>query len=72
VGPGNHVLEGSPDPPVGRDNFEEQRMVICGKMTEQIETVWIVGSDGSRNHVLDGVQIDDGTGNFKGETGGPL
>jgi len=59
VGPGNHVLEGSPDPPVGRD-FQEQRMVLCGKMTEQIETVWIVGSDGSRNHVLDGVQICDG------------
>jgi len=22
VGPGNHVLDGSPDPPMGRGNFE--------------------------------------------------
>jgi len=23
VGPGNHVLDGVPDPPMGRGNFEE-------------------------------------------------
>ena len=27
VGPGNHVLEGSPDPPMGRRNFEGEKGV---------------------------------------------
>jgi len=25
VGPGNHVLDGGPDPPVGRGNFEGKK-----------------------------------------------
>jgi len=27
MGPGNHVFDGSPDPPMGRDNFERKRGV---------------------------------------------
>jgi len=28
VGPGNHVLDGSPDLPMGRGNFERERGVL--------------------------------------------
>jgi len=36
VGPGNHVLDGGPDPPMGRGNFEAGRGVkyrtLCGHL----------------------------------------
>ena len=62
VGP--RVLDGGPDPPMGRDNFEGEghpivkywdTAVPCAKMAEPIERpfrlwAWM----GRRNHVLDG------------------
>ena len=52
VGPGKHVLDGGPDPPMGRGNFER---VVYAKMAEPIEMplglrTWV----GLGNHVLDG------------------
>ena len=45
--PGNHVLDGGPDPPIGRGNFEGKKgfpivkyrdiAVICAKTAEPIE-----------------------------------
>ena len=29
VGPGNHVLDGGPDPPMGRGNFEREGASRC-------------------------------------------
>jgi len=66
VGPGNHVLDGGPDPPMGRGNCEGKwashskvgghSAVICAKPAETIEMPfglwpWIMGL---RNRVLDG------------------
>ena len=65
VGPGNHVLDGGPDLPMGRGNFFGERAshckvwgystVICTKTAEPIELsfglwAWMC----PRNHVLDG------------------
>ena len=48
VGPRNHVLDGGPDPAMGRGNFEGEKgrrivqygdtAVICAKTAEPIET----------------------------------
>ena len=56
VGPGNHVLDGSSDPPLGRGNFEGEgasqckvqgySVVICAKSGRtNRDTVQVVGLD---------------------------
>ena len=68
VGSANYVLDGGPDLPIGRGNFEGERAshcevyghsaVICAKMAEPIEMPFSLWAPmGPRNHVLDGVQI---------------
>jgi len=65
VGPGNHVLDGGPDPPIGRGNFEGKKgfpivkyrdiAVICAKTAEPIEMPFgLWARIGPRNHVLHG------------------
>jgi len=64
VGPRNHVLDGGPDPPMGRGNFEGERcplvknrdtVVPCANTAEPIETPFgLLAQMGRRNHVLDG------------------
>jgi len=67
MGPGNYVLDGVPDPPIGRRNFEREgashckvyghSAVICAKTAEPIEMPFgLCARMGSRNRVLDGVQ----------------
>jgi len=67
VGPGNHALDGGPDPPMGRGNFEAGKWrsivryrdtaVICAKMAEQIEMLFGLWAQmRPRNQVLDGVK----------------
>ena len=65
VGPGNHVLDGVPDPPMGRGKFlgengrpivkyTDSSTVVCAKTAEPIGmsfTLWVWM--GRRNHVLD-------------------
>jgi len=64
VGPRNHVLDGSPDPPMGRGNFEGEKgppivkyrdsVVPCTKTAEPIEMPFgLWARMGRRNHVLD-------------------
>jgi len=74
VGPGNHVLDGGPDTPMGKGNFEGERgvplqsghyAVICAKTAEPIEMPFgLWARMGPRNHVLDGFQIHRGKGQF--------
>jgi len=59
LGLGNHVLDGGPDPPMGRGNIEggkgrpivkyRNTAVICVKKgrTDR-DAVWVVGSDGPK------------------------
>jgi len=65
VGPGNHVLDGGPDPPMGRGKFlgENGRpivkyrdtTVVCAKTAEPIGIPFgLWGGMGRRNHMLDG------------------
>ena len=55
VGRRKHVLDGGPDPPMGRGNSEGGRSVICAKTAEPIEMPFgLWAAIGRRNHVLDG------------------
>jgi len=66
VDPRNHVLDGGPDPPMGRGNFEGGKgpphskvqghsAVICAKAAEPNEMPFgLWARIGPRNHVLDG------------------
>ena len=62
MGPGNHVLDGGPDPPMGRGKFlgENGRpivksTVVCAKTAEPIGMPFgLWARMGHRNHVLDG------------------
>jgi len=65
VGPGNHVLDGGPDPPMGRGKFlgENGRpivkyrdtTVICAKTAEPIRMPFGLWAQmGCWNHVLNG------------------
>ena len=58
VGPGNHILDGGPDPPMGRSNFERGKgcpIVICAKAAEPIEmTFGLWAWAGPWNHELYG------------------
>jgi len=65
VGPGNHVLDGGPDPPMGRGKFLGQNghpvvkyrdtMVVCAKTAEPIGMPFgLWARIGRRNHMLDG------------------
>jgi len=71
VGPTNHVLDGGPDPPMRRGNFErgKGRSIVkhlC-KTAEPIKMLFgLLAQMGPRNHVLDGRR-----GNFGGK-GRPL
>jgi len=64
LGPGNHVLDGGPDPPMGRGNFwgkgashckvREYSTFICAKTAEPIEMPFgLWARMGRWNHVLD-------------------
>jgi len=68
VGPGNHVLDGSPHFPMGRGNFEGRRgahckvqgqsAVSCAKTVEPIAIPFELWAQvGPINNVLDEVQI---------------
>jgi len=64
VGPENHVLDGGPDSPMGRGNFEGKgahckvwghSAVICANTAELIEMPFgLWARMGRKNHVLDG------------------
>jgi len=67
VGPGNHVLDGGPDPPMGRGKFFNENgrpivkykdtlyTVVCAKTAEPIGMPFgLWARIGRRNHVLDG------------------
>jgi len=61
VGPRNHVLDGGPDTPMGRDNFEGKgRSIvkyrdICAKTAKPIKMPFgLCTQMGRRNHALDG------------------
>jgi len=67
VGPRNRVLDGGPDPPMGRGNFEGRKghpivkygdtAVICAKTAKPIEMPFgLWARMGRRSHALDGVQ----------------
>jgi len=79
VGPGNHVLDGSPDPTIRRGNFEGEMgvvkyigthfLVICAKTAEPIEMpfgLWARADP--RNHELYGVMVPQWEGAILGET----
>jgi len=64
MGPGNYVLDGRPDHPIGMGNFEGVRRPIvkyrdtvmsCAKMAEPIEMPFGIWTrEGPRKHVLGG------------------
>ena len=65
MGPGNHVLDGGPDPPMGRGKFfwenghpivkYRDTTVVCAKTAEPIGMPFALWArKGRRNHVLDG------------------
>ena len=69
VGPGKHVLDGGPDPPMGRGNFER---VVYAKMAEPIEMPFgFTIRVGAGNHVSDTMcpNTPVGRGNFWGKKG---
>jgi len=82
VGPGNHVLDGGPDPPwegailrrgrASHCKVYRQSAVICAKTAEPIEMPFgLRARMGQRNRVLHGAQIPHGKGQFWGK-GRPL
>jgi len=82
VGPGNHVLDGRPDPVMGRGNFlgkGESHCKVrehCGHLCKTAEliddAVWIVGSDGPKESCVYGVPDPLREGAIFEERGGPL
>ena len=65
MGPRNHVLDGGPDPPMGRGKFLEENerpivkyrdtTVVCAKTAKPIGMPFgLWDRMGRRNHVLDG------------------
>jgi len=83
VGPRNHVLDGGPDAPMRRGNFEGEKgrpivnyrdtAVVCAKTAEPIEMPFgLWARMGPRDHVLDGGPDPPmGRGNFRGK-GAPI
>jgi len=81
VGPGNHVLDGGPDPPMGRGNFEGKGASHCivtlcshlckNDLTDQ-DTMWVVGGDGPKeSYARWGSRSPHGKGQFWGK-GAPI
>jgi len=82
VGSRNHALDGDADPPMERGNFwgkganctvQGCSAVSPAKTAEPIQMpfrLWI--RVGPQNHVLYGVQIPHGKGNFGGKRSSPL
>ena len=62
MGPGNHVLDGGPDLPMGRGKFLGENghpTVVCGKTAELIGMPFGLSAGiGRRNYVMDGGSIE--------------
>jgi len=78
VGPGNHVLHEGPDPPMRRDNFEEENGRLIVKYRDTLRSsvqkttehaAWVVGSDGRKEScaVLGSRPPSNGKGQFWGK-----
>jgi len=82
VGPGNHVLIGGSDPPMGRGNFEgEGRPIVTYRDTmrssvqkrlNDTDAVWFVSSDGPKELCVRWGPDPPWKGAVLGEKGHPL